>query len=289
MVYLVSFLPLKVHYFFADILSFLLRYVFRYRSSVIYINLARSFPSLRYGEFKKIYKQVYRNLADIMVEAIWAFTRSSERVAKRITFENYHLIAEALKENKNVMLLAGHQGNWEYYTVVKNYRISGDMVVPLSDSITVYKYLESKFMNRLTEKIRNKHQAVTLYDAKNVLKKIIARKEQGGLYLMLGDQAPPPSGTDRAYEFEFLHQKTLMLSGPEFVSREIDATVFFLENDRYERGKYRIRLTKICDFASQTESQFITREYARLLEESINLNKSNWLWSHRMWKRNKTI
>ena len=30
------------------------------------------------------------------------------------------------------------------------------------------------------------------------------------------------------------------------------------------------------------------REYARLLEEHINLDRHNWLWSHKRWKRGFT-
>ena len=51
---LLSQLPLKVHYFFGDILSFLAMNVIKYRYDVVMVNLSRSFPDKKYKELKKI-------------------------------------------------------------------------------------------------------------------------------------------------------------------------------------------------------------------------------------------
>ena len=45
---LLSLLPLKFHYFLADIFAWMIKKMLKYRTDVIYVNLARSFPQLKY-------------------------------------------------------------------------------------------------------------------------------------------------------------------------------------------------------------------------------------------------
>ena len=62
---LLSQLPLKVHYFFGDILSFLAMNVIKYRYDVVMVNLSRSFPDKKYKELKKIASDFYRHFGEI--------------------------------------------------------------------------------------------------------------------------------------------------------------------------------------------------------------------------------
>ena len=62
----------------------------------------------------------------------------------------------------------------------------------------------------------------------------------------------------------------------------------YLSMDRPCRGKYVINLSMISEVPKETSRYYITREYARLLEEDIMREKYNWLWSHRRWKRDLT-
>ena len=48
-------LPLKFHYFMADILAWLMRKVLRYRYSTVMINLSRSFPDKKYRSLQRPY------------------------------------------------------------------------------------------------------------------------------------------------------------------------------------------------------------------------------------------
>lgn len=84
---------------------------------------------------------------------------------------------------------------------------------------------------------------------------------------------------------QFLNQPTAMLGGPEYIAAKLNLPVVFLHIFRVRRGRYSIRFTAITEDPSMLEEGEITRRYARLLEESINKNRYNWLWSHKRWKR----
>ena len=80
----------------------------------------------------------------------------------------------------------------------------------------------------------------------------------------------------------------MFLGGPEYVAVRMNLPVLYLGMSRVKRGKYEIKFSVITLNAGETEKGFVTREYARFLENDIFTNKSNWLWSHKRWKREFT-
>ena len=63
--YVFSLLPLRVHYCFAGIISWLLRDVFKYRRGVIDTNLKGAFSDMDSASRNRIARDYYRYLADV--------------------------------------------------------------------------------------------------------------------------------------------------------------------------------------------------------------------------------
>jgi KDO2-lipid IV(A) lauroyltransferase len=76
-----------------------------------------------------------------------------------------------------------------------------------------------------------------------------------------------------------------MLNGPEQLSRKLNMPVAYLNISRLKRGRYKARLDLICEDPSKLEEGEITRRFSSLLEAGIRANPSDWLWSHKRWKR----
>ena len=76
--YLLSLLPIKILYFFSDILFLLIYYVIRYRRAVVRNNLVNSFPNKTIVEIVKIEKEFYRFFCDYIVETIKLLSISKE-------------------------------------------------------------------------------------------------------------------------------------------------------------------------------------------------------------------
>ena len=53
MMYLWAKFPLWFHYFWGDVLSWILRCVLRYRTEVVWMNISRAFPEKKYKELDK--------------------------------------------------------------------------------------------------------------------------------------------------------------------------------------------------------------------------------------------
>lgn len=279
-----SLMPLKVHYFFSDILYFLLYKVFRYRTSVVWTNVSRSFPEKDYKDLKKIVNGFYHSMCDIIVESIWAFTSSTKRIASLIDFQGVDALNKAYGDGRNVMIVMGHNGNWELYTGLPDLQATYGLKMDNSHIFYIYKKMSDKLSDKIIYAIRSRHHSCELIEMQSIVRRMLKQKEQGGIYYFLCDQYP---GRDKAktYKATFMNQSTEIITGPEQISRKLCLPVVFFEIKRISRGKYRSEYINICDDASKTEEGFVTREFVKYLEKEINDNPSAWLWSHRRWKK----
>lgn len=278
---LFSWLPLRVHYVISDILYILFYKILKYRLSTVTVNISRSFPDMKYKEIDKLTKEFYHSLCDTIVEAIWAFGRSRERVAELLDFRGCEVLNQAYGDGKNVLVVMGHQSNWELYTSLPDLKSHYGLKMDNDHFFYIYKKMSSRASDMVIRRIREKHQACVLVEKNNIVRMLLKNKSDGGVYYFIADQFPDKGS---GMNLEFLHQQTKVYSGPEELARKLALPVVFFDVDRVRRGLYKSEYRMICEDASKTPEGFVTREYVRMLEESINKNKSNWLWSHRRWK-----
>lgn len=280
---LFSILPLKVHYFFSNILYFFLHKVFRYRYSVVITNISRSFPELKYGEIKKTAKEFYHHLSDIIVESIWAFTRSVDKIGKRADLKGVEELNKAIELNKNVIVMVGHIGNWEIFTGLPDLKERYGINLDNKNFVYVYKRQKSKLAEMIIEKIRNKHNSCSTIDAHNIIRYIAKHKEGKDVFFLICDQNPGKN--ENGTMVTFLNQKTYMIEGPEKIAVKMGMPVFYCGLLRTGRSKNSAVFEMICEDASACAKGEITKIYAKKLERDIINNKKSWLWSHKRWKK----
>lgn len=282
--FLVSLLPLKVLYLISDFLSFILMRVFGYRKGVIYTNVARSFPELRYKEIDEIVKKFRKNLIDIFIESIWTISAPLKKVKRRIKFDerSIEIVNQLMKRNRGLIITMGHQANWEMLSPFclladgeNKFDFTNDRVVSL------YKKIENKPVDLIMNKIRSKF-GLGLVETVKFGKFVINHKDDQLVYVFIADQAP--HGGER-FAKKMFNQRTYLISGPENVAVKYDIPVVFMSIRKHKRGKYELFFDAVCEKPTESEEGYITGRFADLLEEAVNLDKSNWLWSHKRWKR----
>lgn len=289
LLYLISLLPLRIHYFFSDIASFILEHIVRYRFTTITVNISRSFPELKYKEIRRLTHKYYRFMSDVLFESIWDLAHSDAAVCRAAHVENPEMVDALLARQGKVLIVMGHLGNWELVS-----GMCGLNSLRTPDSFSsyplymVYKKAKSKISDAVFRKIRmhEYHKFRSrgeVVESKKVIRKILESKEEKATYIMIADQN---ALGDKNFVVNFLNQPTQMLQGPEFVAVKMKMAVAYLGMDRIARGKYSIRFTTITEDGSKEEHGFITKKYAEFLESDIRKNRVNWLWSHRRWKKN---
>lgn len=283
--YLLSLLPLRVHYFFSDIIRFLLQRVLKYRRKVIDINLKAALPGLAEAERGRIAAGYYEYLADVICETVWSMTRSGRHIARkgfyRVDPEGEKTANEAYRTSASVLVLLAHTGNWELASDLPYY-----MKQPVfsCDEMTVaYQTLHSKLSEQLfliLRRVRLRKEG-GLVPSHKVLRYMLQNRDRKRVYFFISDQYPY-GGVSRTTTF--LGLDTEWVYGGESVARKLHLPVLYVYLDRVRRGEYVIKFSQICSDASLCEEGEITRAYSAMLEKDILSRKENWLWSHRRWK-----
>lgn len=277
---LFSRLPLWILYFFADIIFFLTYYIVGYRKAVVLENLQRSFPQKSEQELHKIRKDFYRNFSDYLVETLKSFTISQLELRVRVQHLNQNVFHEAKAEQKNVILLAGHVFNWEWFSALAT-------IVPQENSYPVYRKVQSSFWEKGIKSIRDRFGNHAL-EAKEVIRHIFRNGNQGdSVYMFVADQTPHVS--EVTFGLKFLNQTTPAFIGYDKLSTRMDLAFVYCEMKKVKRGFYQINYYRIHPEGEKFEPYEVVSKFHILLEKTINKNPSNYLWSHRRWKYSHAV
>ena len=93
-------LPLRVLYALSDGLYVIMRYLWRYRRSVVQNNLRNAFPEQTPEELDALEKRFYRNFCDMFMETMKAGTISRDEIVERVTFTNNNLLETEAARNQ---------------------------------------------------------------------------------------------------------------------------------------------------------------------------------------------
>lgn len=272
---IIGLLPIGLLYKFSSFLSFLLRKVFKYRLHVISKNVSYAFPEKSKKEQLAIIEKAYTNLADIMLESFKGFTTSPATLEQQYEMVKPQFIDEWYKEKKNVVLLAGHLGNWEWATYVfplsYPYRIIG-----------IVKSIKNKYVDRYANEKRMSTGSMVIR-LEESRRKLVDSDLMPYVVVYVADQNP--TDTKNGIEVTFFGKKTLCLHGAEKFAKRNNTPVIYLSNERTARGHYRLVPTIISEDPSKEDKDYITQKFMSLLEQDIRKQPELWLWSHKRWKR----
>lgn len=273
--FLVSKLPLKILYIFSDIIFFVNYYFVGYRKKNVLENLQNSFPDKNHAEIEQIRKQFFRNFSDYIVETVRSFTISQTELRVRVQHLNQDLFHEAKADGKNIILLAGHVFNWEWFNALAS-------IVPQEHSHPVYRKVQNEFWENQVKKIRNSfgNEAV---EAGDVMRHIFRNKNDGNtIYMFVADQTPHISFVEVG--LEFMHQKTPVFIGYDKLATRMDLTFIYCEMKKVKRGYYQINYHRIMPEGEKFVENEVVKKFHQLLENTLNKRPDNYLWSHRKWK-----
>lgn len=276
-IYFISILPYRVLYIFSDFAYVIVYYVLGYRRKVVEQNLRNSFPEKSNEEILNISRKYYQFLCDIILETIKKITAGKDETLKRCKFHNTELFQRMYDQNKSVILLLGHYGNWEIggssFTLSNKHQL-----------FVIYKTLANKYFENLFYKTRTRF-GTRLIKMENTFKDIINTRNERSAYAFIADQTP--SNQNATYWTTFLNQDTILFTGAEKIARKFDYPVVFINVVRVKRGYYEITPELLYENSKNSTENEITEKFVRKLEEQIIKMPETWLWSHRRWKHKR--
>lgn len=275
LVYPLALMPLRILYVLSDILYMLFYKLLHYRVEVTRKNLAASFPQYSGNELLDIEKAFYRHFCDNIVETIKLLHISDKEIYKRIHVFNSELIESIAAHNKPIIIYLGHYGNWEWVPAVtwhfKNPEYCGQIYRPLHD----------KGFDKLMLRVRSRFGTESI-PQQSAFRHLIRLKKSGKPFLIgfIADQRP--NGKNLNHWMTFLGQETAYNVGGEEIGRHLEAAYVYLDVVKTRRGYYDMTFREIVPADKECSFPF-TKEYMKMLEQSILNEPQYWLWTHKRW------
>ena len=276
-------LPLAVLYVFAELIYLLLAYGVRYRWRVVTENLRNSFPEKTPAEIARIGKAFYRHFSQVVVEILKLAAMPPAELQQRLRFTNPELMTRHFADQRLVLSLGSHMGNWEWI-------LSGAALEFPGRAAGVYKPLNNLFFEHFMRRLRTRLGADAV-PMLATLRYLVAHRGEGCTLSLLTDQAAGPE--DKPYWTQFLNQDTSFYTSADRLATQLDCAVLYVGIRRVRRGYYEVTFTELPDGRAAKGAPAgtfpITEAFARQLETDMRASPEQYLWTHRRWKHQRSI
>jgi KDO2-lipid IV(A) lauroyltransferase len=272
----IGLMPVPLLYGFSNLIRLILFRVIGYRKDVVEKNLEGAFPGILDNELKRITQLFYKNLADVFIEGIWAFTMSQKQILNRYRIINPEILEPFSSSGQSVIGVTGHYTNWEWGSLSASAQTDFNIVA-------FYKRINNRYIDKLVQWNRSRF-GTTLASINETTLTFEKYKDKKTIFLMAADQGMPKKFAERAHWIQFLNHDTPFLHGMEKHARFNNLPVIYVEVQRIKRGYYTVELSVLTTKPLELKEGALTEMYARKLESVILKKPENWLWSHRRWK-----
>ena len=271
-------LPMRVLYLLADLLYYPLYYVVHYRRRLVLENMRNAFPDKSEQELIRLEKKFYRHFCDYIVETIKLLHISDEEMRRRMVFEQTDIIDRLFDQNRSIIILLGHFGNWEWVPSVTLW-----IHHPEAISGQIYRPLKNEWFDRFFLKLRSRFGTICIAK-KESLRAILQMKRSGrpSITGFMSDQTPSPANIH--HWARFLSQDSPVLTGYEKIARKTDFAVLYFDVEVVKRGYYKATIREVALQPNELPEFEITDRYTALMEKTILRNPWAWLWTHKRWK-----
>lgn len=272
---IIASMPFCILYGLSNMLYFIFYYIIHYRRETVRTNLVASFPNMNLKQIRDIEKEFYHHLCDIIFETIKLLRISDKEIDKRVVVENADIIEKAAENNQAIIIYIGHYCNWEWVTAItRHYKIP-------ELSTQVYKPLRDAAFDKIMLKIRSRFGSMSI-PQKKTLRTLLKLKKEYGSFVAGFIADSRPNSKDTQEETMFFNQSTTFSPGGEIIGNKINAKILYLDMEKMKRGHYKLIVKSIAPTNMSIKYPY-TKEYFKLLQQTIERQPAYWLWSHRRW------
>lgn len=260
----------------SKVLAFFFFNIIRIRRNVVIDNLTHAFPHLNTNEIQTLAYKNYVSIAITFLE-IFNFPKANKSFIKtHLSDVGFDLIREKYKENKGLILLTAHFGNWELGALASGLHLNESVHVLVKIQHNPY---VAKWLNDMREKFGN----VQIFLGLSV-RELYTTIKKGKIVGIVGDQRGPRESAT----VDFFGKKTATFQGTAAIALKTKCPVIVLLCARNKEGRYKgiIEEIKTDDISGSKEEQVkeFNQRYMKILENTIRKYPEQWFWMHNIWK-----
>lgn len=269
-------LPLQLHKPIADLLGFALhRYVPRNRKLVMK-HLEMAYGSrMSHAEIENIALRSSRHMVMNIFEFMRFPAMNSKKILSKVAFEGEENITAALAQNKGVIVLSAHFGNWE---------MLGAALVARGYPLTVVRRdQDDGLLNDVIQNQRDRKGIKTVPRDKPLFKHLVYLLKNNELVALIADQNAGPEGLF----VDFFGRSASTFKGPGLFGIITGAPIIpiFMVRDGYMKHRAVFKPAVVCQPTGDIGRDIaaITQECTKVIEDMIAAHPEQWMWQHKRW------
>ncbi len=273
---LFNILGLKTSRKFSYLLAFIFFFVIPIRKQVTLGNLKLAFPEYPLKKIRKIAFESHRSFAITLIEILYIPNMTCDQVESLIICRNNDFIIEKYRENRGIILLSAHFGNWEAMAV----SLSLQLKISFSTVIKAQRnMLVSDWLNKMRSKWGNKIVPLGIS-----VREVYKALKDKNIVAMVADQRGPQDGI----RVNFFGRKAAIYAGPAALALKTKSPLLFAVAVRQPDYTYitsfeEVKMNNLPDDEEEKIVE-ISQRHTILLEQAIKRNPEQWLWMHKRWK-----
>jgi len=261
----------------ATILGTLLYFVIPYRKKIVLVNLAKAFPEKTLAWRKRIARKSYIHIARVYFDIFSTYQVNNHRFQKMIHRADSIALDDAIQQNKGVVIISFHLGNWE---------LIADWLARKQHTVAaIAARLANPLTDRLITEVRTKNGLKILPKGRRHTIKTFRFLKKDQLLYMLADQ----NAGKRGAWVRFFDHWSASFRGPMLFALRKKCPVLLASCLMDTKGRYEVRFDtfKMETPAGMSENEmidFLIQSYTRYFEDLIRRKPEQYYWIHRRWK-----
>ncbi len=239
---------------------------------IIHSNIKTAIPDIETNKLDKIVKMMWNNYGRIFAEYIFMKDFRNGKLSTNVEINGQEILDEIIKENKQVVFISGHFGNFELMAMHLE-KIGINL-------LAIYRPLNNIFLNPIMERIRKKY--ICKYQIKKGIggmKKLIKLKKKNFSTAIMIDQR-----VSEGVVSNFFNKKALTTTVPAQLVKKFNISVVPVYIERNKDINFKIIINKPIIFTKGSNIKDITDNLNQEIEKMILNKPEQWIWSHNRWK-----
>ena len=239
---------------------------------IINKNISIVFPRASLKFKNNIINNMWESYGNIFSEYIFIKYFRRIKSEKFLEIKGQEILDKIKISNEPVIFISGHFDNFELMAM--HIEKSGINLA------AIYRPLNNIFLNPIMEHIRKK------YICHNQIKKGISGTREilkyfkSGTSIALMIDQRVSEGTRSI----FFGQKALTTTIPAQFVKKFNCKIIPIYIERKNNKNFRLEILNPVTFNDKPTTENITLKLNQLLEQMINKNPNQWIWSHNRWK-----
>ncbi|WP_428023810.1 lipid A biosynthesis lauroyl acyltransferase [Arcobacter sp.] len=275
--FLIIYTPHVILYTILDFLSYILFSINKKHRKIAKANLDLAYEdTISEDEKNEIIKGCYKNLVYTLADFIRNQGATKEEVLSKVTFKNESFLTKLIKENRKIIIMTAHYGNWELLSLAIAAKLT-----PLS---IVGRDLESDVMNKILTKNREQFD-VELLSKTGAMKGMVQALKKNRPVGILVDQN---TKNEEGILIDFFGKKARHTPSAAVLAKKFDAVIIPAFIKSIDNENYEIEFFESFEVSNSEDKEKdileCVQKQADITEQVIRSKPNEWFWLHQRWK-----